>query len=277
MKRSALWKSLLVTLLVGFLITACNQSPAPLAQSNQNAAQPRRVVPNPIPITPDIIFQYTGNAFQGTPYPIRARIRNARGCVNTTWEVDAPDTLDTLIGTAGCDQEVTFGTAGIREVRVSTINWRGQTVSATLKLEVHTYPSIASAGFYYRKFVSTGVGSCQDFLLPNNSGSHFSEKACPLDSLAYRYFASAIVDNPTDEPLTYDWEIYVQKPNFGKHVFFQQLNSSQLRFEIPIFPATSLSVEYCGVTLNVNAPDPTRSKSMTVWIGQCILDQSLLN
>jgi hypothetical protein len=93
------------------------------------------------------------DARQGEPYAIAAQPADlnepdATGlCTRSRWTVTAPDTLS---GTSGCNQSVTFNGIGRRTVSVSTTDTEGLAVTTLLNVNVlppaaNPYPRISAA------------------------------------------------------------------------------------------------------------------------------------
>lgn len=236
---------------------------------------------NVVNTPPTLELQSTGDARQGEAFPITALITDINEadlgvlCTNTTWAVDAPDTL---LNAAGCLQKVTFGTTGSREVRVSTMDSEGVTVSKTLTLNVlpppeNPYPKITSTSLNSREFVfSGGFNFCTTKGVGIGTTIDLTQKGCeilpvPGQPEPNRYFVGAAIDNPTNEVLTYDWSLYVT--GLKEYILYSEPGSSKNSFELGAYGNSALTTTNCRVTLKVNAPDPARSKSLTVWTGNC--------
>jgi hypothetical protein len=234
---------------------------------------------NVVNTTPTLELQYVGDARQNEAFPITALITDINEadlgvlCANTTWAVDAPDTL---LSATGCLQKVTFGTTGNREVRVSTMDSEGVSVSQTLTLNVlpppeNPYPIITSTSLNSREYkLSGGFNFCVTKSIGTGTIIDLTQKGCVFsagDPLPNRYFVGAAIDNPTNEVLTYDWSLYVT--GLKEYVLYSELGSSKTLFELSGYGNTALTTTSCRVTLKVNAPDPARSKSQTVWTGNC--------
>lgn len=231
---------------------------------------------NPPPV---ITLYNSGDAHQGEPYSIAAVITDPneldpnRLCANTTWAVDAPDTN---LKATGCVQTVTFGTTGTREVRVSTTDSNGARVNQSLKLSVlppsaNPYPKITAVSVNSREDKISGVDKfCVVKTVSDGTTIDLTQKGCvitPGDPLPDRYFAGVAVDNPTAEPITYDWALTVFPQGVKKVLYTSPSNSSNL-FELPPYGNAYLTTSACHVMLRVNAPDPVRSKNWS-WVGTC--------
>jgi C1A family cysteine protease len=234
---------------------------------------------NVVNTTPTLELQYTGDARQNEAFPIAALITDineadlGKMCANTTWAVDAPDKL---LSATGCLQKVTFGTTGSREVRVSTVDNEGAMVSKTLSLNVlappeNPYPIITSTSLNSREYKLSGdFNFCVVKGVSIGTTINLTQKGCVFsagDPLPNRYFVGAAIDNPTNEVLTYDWSLYVTGSK--EYILYTELGSSKNSFELGGYGNNILTTTSCRVTLKVNAPDPARSKTLTVWTGNC--------
>ncbi|AZI44268.1 hypothetical protein EHF33_15365 [Deinococcus psychrotolerans] len=227
---------------------------------------------------PILTLTYTGDPHQGDPYSMAAVIKDSTEpaggdlCKFTTWKVDAPDTVAYA---PGCVVSVTFGAAGKRQVQVSTHNSYGAVTSQTVTLNVlppliNLNPEITLAGVYNGEDKSFGF--CAPSAVYVNNGAIIdltlrSGTYCPSRATS-PYFAEAAVHNPQNEVLSFDWKLIGQYD--GKDTVFADSNQQTFNLHGPgsgynAGPTTTA----CRVTLTVGAPDPSRSKSRTVWIGQC--------
>ncbi|WP_344983022.1 hypothetical protein [Deinococcus rubellus] len=221
---------------------------------------------------PVLSLKYTGDPHQGVEYAISATITDAdepsdpQQCGFTTWAVDAPDRL---LGTIGCNQTVVFGTTGARQVRVSTHDKYGSTDSRTVTLNVlpppvNPYPIIRPPGVYTQG--QDGNHVCQTYNLGADAVMQLDKLYCiPKDTAPN--WAQVVVENPQNEALTYAWKLYVTGDQ-GETVL-ESSNQAVFNMPDPYTPDTQSVTSRCRVTLMVNAPDPSRSKSLTVWYGYC--------
>ncbi|WP_425146058.1 hypothetical protein [Deinococcus sp.] len=231
-------------------------------------------VVNPPP--PVLYVKSLGDPHPGEAFLMSAAIvtpDNADLCGFTNWAVDAPDKLST---SGGCDVNVTFGTTGARHVTVSTHDRQGTVASQTVTLNVlptpaNPYPIIKTTGVYRR-----GGTYCNEYAISNGSTIDSSQTFCtPANTSAYT--AKAVIDNPTNEALTYKWQLIVtdasgnlggtNPPVPGQDYVLNQSSDPVLNLHdiYPSYPVTSP----CRVTLTLGAPDPSRSKTLTVWSGKC--------
>ncbi|GEM87870.1 C1 family peptidase [Meiothermus granaticius] len=245
-------------------------------------------VVNVINTPPTITLQYGGDANQGVAYPITALITDpnepdvTKLCTNTTWAVDAPDTLS---ASTGCQVQVTFGTTGWRQVRVSTTDSDGATASQTATLNVlpppvNPYPTVTDYGVYSREFTGSGqFRFCGSVKVAGGSTIILSDLGCTLriGPAPTRYYGGITVENPSNETLTYDWKLYVSGPGFDTLLRADTASSSNV-FDLYNVYNAGLGTDNCRVTVKVNAPDPSRSKGpFTVWSGRCTYYSFRLN
>lgn len=185
-------------------------------------------------------------------------------CNFTTWAVDAPDTLS---ATGGCDIKVKFGATGARQVRVSVHDSFGAVTNQTVTLTVlpppvNPYPVVKTSGVY-----TLGGTYCGEYAVTNGSTLDFrSSTSCTVNTP--RYTAKAVIDNPQNEALTYDWKFIVQYQ--GKDTVFSSSQTGTMVMNGAGGGFNNGAVTTpCRVTLTVGAPDPSRNKTLTVWSGLC--------
>jgi hypothetical protein len=248
---------------------------------------------------PDLTFANTGDPQQGENYSVAALITDVNEldartlCANTTWAVDAPDTLKS---TVGCLQKVKFATQGPRQVRVTTRDSYGAASSKILTLNVvappvNPYPRVTNTSLNSREIKNSGGADfCVTIPVPEGATINLSDKGClinptPGQPLPNRYFIGAAIENPSNEVLTYDWVLYapLSSPNYTGNIFDSNIASPNASFElfdpvggggIPNPP----DINNCTVTLKVNAPDSARSKGPnTEWTGKCRYSATRLN
>ena len=243
---------------------------------------------NVVNTPPAITLQNAGEAHQGEAYDLTALIKDineanaTKLCANTNWSVDAPDALSS---STGCQVKVTFGSTGNRQVRVTTQDSEGVTAAQTLNLNVlpppeNPYPRIVSAGVYSREFSGSGsFRSCSDRAVAGGATIDFREDGCTFSitqPAPKRYSAQVEVENPDGEALTFDWQVYVTVGD-NETVINTTLGSSAATFT-PYSPGNAIDVTNdCRIAATVNAPDPSRSKSLTVWTGKCTYYSTRLN
>ncbi|MFC4453935.1 C1 family peptidase [Deinococcus sonorensis] len=236
---------------------------------------------------PTLTLNASGDAHQNEAYPVTALVADpnetdaAALCARTTWSVDAPDTLP---ATTGCSQPITFRTLGARQVRVTTVDLEGLSASRTLTVNVlppsvNPYPRIVSSGVYSRQFITIGnFPFCGSPAVAPGNTIDLREKGCTLVSSQpdpTRYFGSVEVENPSGEALTYDWTLYVTD-NRGEVPLYRTVASTNTFQLYPYANAIDVT-NPCRVAVTVNAPDPARSKTQTVWSGRCTYYSTRLN
>jgi len=238
---------------------------------------------------PTVNLSYAGTAYVGVPFPITALVSDVNEtnasalCSRTTWTVDAPDTL---AATSGCAQQVTFGSTGSRQVRVRTVDLEGAVGVRTATLYVqptpeNPYPKVTSFGLYSRNSIFVGgtfIG-CSDVAVGAGATVDFRQDGCTLSIIGSppkRFSAAVVVENPDAEPLTYDWRTIVTVGGVDTTIN-TALGSASSTF-VPYSPGNAIEVTNdCRITLRVNAPDPARNKSLTVWAGRCTYYSTRIN
>jgi hypothetical protein len=238
---------------------------------------------------PDLTLENTGDPQQGENYAVAALITDVNEldartlCANTTWTVDAPDTLK---NTVGCLQKVKFATQGPRQVRVTTSDSYGAASSKILTLNVvappvNPYPRVTNSGVYARDWIGGGqvLRQCTDLSVNEGTTINLTDLGCNPSLFAPdrpRYFAQATIENPQNEALSYDWKLIASVPDAnnpgnppGEVLVYDKLASNTPTFELPDKGNNNLVTRACHIVLKVNAPDPLRSKNETVWAGKC--------
>jgi hypothetical protein len=251
------------------------------ARDSQGSSVAKSFSLNVINPPPVITLYNDGEASQGEAYSVAAIITDPneldpnRLCANTTWAVDAPDSL---LKTTGCLQTITFNTTGTREVRVSTTDSNGARVNQSLKLNVlpplvNPYPRITSVSLNSQEIKNSGGADfCVVKGVENNTTIDLADKGCIPDvsgALPWRYSAGAAIENPTGEPLTYEWTLYYTKQIDGViHISLVSFNPTfEISGLIPNIPQND--IDSCRVTLKVSALNPPRTRSKDVWVGTC--------
>lgn len=229
---------------------------------------------------PVLAVNAAGSPSQGEPYPITAAVRDINEsdttglCARTTWAVDAPDTLS---ATTGCRVTATFGATGSRSVRIATADTEGLTASTEYVVDVqpppeNPYPRVTSAGVYSRDIrrIEGQIIGCFDVAVTNGATIDFDAKGCTLNVGARppRYSAKLEVENPDGEALTYAWTVLVVN-GAKEEALYGTIRTTEPTF-VPTSPGnTAPTVADCRIAVTVNAPDPARNKSLTVWNGKC--------
>lgn len=252
------------------------------------------LVVNVVNTAPALSLSGSGVAYQGVAYPVTAVVSDlnesgaAKLCASTTWAADAPDTLAS--GT-GCLQTVTFGATGPRQVRVVTHDSDGASTARTLSVTVqpppvNPYPKISAAGVYARDFhnASGVLRGCYDTAVGVGASINLSDKGCTQlvvgtpPPAPQRYSGGVTVDNPSGEALTYDWTLYVTNPQTGaERVLESAIAQATPGFQLYSPYNAGTTTTPCRLSVRVNAPEASRSKSQTVWSGSCTYETFRLN
>ena len=225
---------------------------------------------------PVLAVQYFGDPRQGEEYAFAVIVsdpneRDLVGlCANTTWSVDAPDTVSSA---TGCLIRIRFATTGNRMVRLSTRDPQGASASRSLTVNVlppptNPFPRIKSAGAFSDEPLPS-LGTCRQVPVGLGALIDLRGRACTLfvGSGGNRYSVRLEVENPSGEPLTYDWQL--RSGANGENVLLEETASSFPDFILWNRAASAPVTDNCQVRVRVNAPDPTRSKTETVWTGRC--------
>jgi hypothetical protein len=191
--------------------------------------------------------------------------------------VSAPDGVSS--GT-GCLTTVTFGTAGARTVSVTTRDFDDRAGTASTTLSVlppldNPYPRLLSAVLQSRELVSPTLRFCTRREVPNDRLIDLRNAPCSdtiFNPPPSRYVAQATVQNPTGEPLAYDWTVTVRStlPGFPPLRQYTERTAAPEFNWLPVPVAAENTAYPCELRLTVVAPEPGRSKSRVVWSGPCI-------
>jgi hypothetical protein len=143
------------------------------------------------------------------------------------------------------------------------------------------YPQVTSYGVYARDalFADGIFIGCGDLAVAAGATVDFRQDGCTLAIIGAppkRFRAAVVVQNPDAEALTYDWRTIVRVG--GVDTTINTVVGSASATFVPYSPGNAIAVTNdCRVTVTVNAPDPTRSKSLTVWAGKCTYWSTVLN
>jgi hypothetical protein len=228
---------------------------------------------------PSVRIDFNGTPHQGEPFSLTANMMDINEtnattlCANAIWTVTAPDVLS---ATSGCQVKVTFGATGSRRVSVTTRDSEGLPASNSEGMRVFSVlPPLANP---YPRIVDFGVNSselngfgCYSVNVPSGSTIDLRENGCALGALPKpsHYFAAVALENPSNETLTFDWSL-IYTGNSGdflggsSHDRTFQLDRRTDGLNAVILP--------CRVVVKVNAPEASRSKMQTVWLGNCTYD-----
>ncbi len=219
---------------------------------------------------------YIGFAHSVTATPSDPNESGTAGlCSRMTWTVVAPDTVTG----SGCQAQVNFVAEGARTVTARTTDSEGQAASDVLVVNVqpagsNPYPQISAYRVYARDavYLNGQFLGCSDFTVSSGATIDLRNSGCVLagQNPTLRYRASVSVDNPYSEALTYTWQLLADHPGYGTEVVRLSSNDPSATFLL-FKPGTNTieEVASCRVLVTVNAPDPARSKSVTVWTGTC--------
>jgi Papain family cysteine protease len=238
---------------------------------------------NAVNTAPTLSLQFGATANQGVAFPITAIVGDINEpdpsalCNNTTWVVDAPDTLSS---TTGCSVSVTFSTIGSRQVRVSTRDREGLITSSTRSLAVQPPPANPNPTIGLTQIFARGATfPCGNTGVADGATIDLSQRACVAvgRSPLTRYFAQVLVGNPSNETLTYDWKLHVGS-GAGETVHIGNPISKLETFDLYTPFNAGETTSACRVTVTVNAPEASRSKGpITVWTGRCTYNTFRLN
>ena len=229
----------------------------------------------------------SGDARQGEPYAIAAQPADlnepdAAGlCTRARWTVTAPDTLS---GTSGCTQSVTFNATGPRTLSVSTTDREGLAVTTALTVDVlppaaNPYPRISTAQVLSRQPAGFS-NACLDVPVADGQTLDLRASGCIIsagDTPPPRYSARVEVDNPGAEALGYEWTLFVTSNGAETDLYGGPIGPAG-----PTVPLTSpggqnLVTHGCRLAVTVRAPQAERTKSRTVWSGNCTYEVGGVN
>jgi Papain family cysteine protease len=233
--------------------------------------------------TPPTITLTGGTPQQGVNFSVQALVNDinepdtAAMCDASVWSVDAPDAV---VGGGGCLRTIQFGASGNRQVRVTTFDTEGLRASAigtyaVSPAPVNPYPSITSFGVYSSEYRAASLGQtarCVSNPVANGLTVDLREAGCLLlAGPPPRYSASVVVDNPQNEVLSYDWTYSTYFTQSGPADAYNVTHTTTPSYTMTPVVFGFLDTAYrCDLVVRVNAPDPSRSKTQTVWSGKCI-------
>lgn len=247
------------------------------------------VVVNVINNPPVLKLQGSGTAAQGEDYALTALVSdrnesdNVALCARTQWNVSSPDTL---AGATGCSQVVRFGSTGPRTVTVTATDAEGLSVTERLTVDVQApppnpYPRIRSAELFARELVGVApFRRCGAAPVANGQRIDLRERGCitfdnePRPTL---FGARVDVENPANEPLTYEWNLVVMHDGIEGNVYGGPVDPGGSIVSLGS-PGNQSEVTYaCRLELKVRAPQPERDKTRVAWNGQCTYVAGRLN
>jgi hypothetical protein len=234
---------------------------------------------------PSVRFEAFGVPQQGEGFAVNAIVTDINEasaeamCAAMSWAVSEPDAI---VSGSGCTRVVRFGATGVREVRVATRDSEGRAASAIGNFNVapppvNPYPRIASFGAFARNDLRIGntVVGCRSEPVADNATIDLRQLGCRLAGVNVpdvpRYFAQLGLDNPDGEALTYDWTYAAYFPGAASPSRTLQTRTATPSHDMAGFIFGARDTPYaCTLDVRVNAPEPSRSKSLRVWSGRCV-------
>ncbi|HEX3142010.1 MAG TPA: hypothetical protein VHQ87_18280, partial [Rhizobacter sp.] len=234
---------------------------------------------------PSIRFETQGTPQQGESFVVNAVVTDinepnpAAICAAMNWAVSAPDAV---VSGSGCTRVLRFGATGAREVRVDTRDNEGREASAIGSFDVapppvNPYPRIASFGAYARndQRIEGNVVGCRSDAVGNNATIDLRQLGCRAAGVnvpdVTRYFSLLGVENPAAEALTYDWTYATYFPGAVSPSRTLVTRTATPSYDMSGFVFGARDTAYaCTLDVRVNAPEPSRSKSIRVWSGRCV-------
>ncbi len=257
---------------------------------NGTASSSATVNINVVNSPPVIKFVTSGLAYQGEAYPIALQLSDINEpdstqlCAVAHWTVNA---TDTITDHSGCAQTVTFASAGIHTVDVSTFDRETLTTTKTLQVDVqpapvNPFPRIKTANVKSSEFTSSGIFKfCSSVNVANGATINLRNLGCSLligQPAPPRYSVAVDVENPSNEMLAYEWNLYITGATGVEVNAFPGPFSTGSNTATLFSPGNQTQVtDFCRVTVDVKAPDPTRNKTQLVWSGMCTLLVGILN
>lgn len=247
-------KHVLLWLLVALVLTAC---PATLA-------------PDP---TPEPEPKPTIKSFTATPSKLPA----GGGSVTLAWDVVDAATL-LIDGGVGAVSGIST-TVDVTDDKTFTLTATNESGSITKSLTVtvdappqETYPLISNSGVF--SLESNNGTLCASVDVPVGSTIDLRDAGC--DGNPVRYSASVDVENPSGEVLTYTWTLFITDAG-EDFQYLATTGASDPLFNLPSIHNEGLGTFDCRIIVQVNASEPSRSKSRSVWQGKCTLNTFTLN
>lgn len=237
-----------------FLLTACPTASAP---------------------TPTPVSKPTISSFTATPPSLPA----GGGGVTLAWEVKDATTLsiDGGVGAVTGTSKAVNVTSSKTFMLTATNDSGSATQSVNVVVAqtpapVETYPRIKSVGVY--SLEAQNGAPCSPVPVSVGATLDLRDKGC--ENNAFRYTARVDVENPTAEALTYNWTLFITDQN-QDFQYLAATGSSEPSFTLHSIHNSGLGTFDCRVIVQVNAPDPSRSKSESVWQGKCMVNTFTLN
>ncbi len=232
--------------------------------------------------TPPLVgFETRPDAYVGEPHLITAVIIDPNEpdlgpvCASARWRVDPEHSLS---HTSGCQTYVEFSAIGRHEVSLEVTDRDGARTVAVLPLTVgpaptNPYPRVTNPGVF--AIFSAGPEGCRHQAQPFGGTIDLRQMGCtpnPGTPVPPRHYASVMVENPSGETLTYDWQLLTKlnHPGATWQVYDSVTGSSSARMPLRDRYTVTVMTAECRVLVTVKAPQASRNKSLVVWMGQCI-------
>jgi hypothetical protein len=231
--------------------------------------------PTPTPPTPSPVSSPTITRFTATPQSLPA----GGGSVTLEWEVKDATTLSidggvgAVTGTSKALNLTSSKTFTLTASNERGSAWQSLSVMvAETPAPAETYPRIKSVGVYSHE--AQNGSPCSP--VPVNVGATLDLRDKGCENNAFRYAARVEVENPSAEALTYNWTLFItdQDQDFP---YLTATGSDDPSFTLRNLHNAGEGTFDCRVIVQVNAPDPSRSKSQSVWQGKCTVNTFTLN
>ena len=237
-----------------FLLTAC----------------PAASTPTPTPPTP----KPTITSFTATPASLPA----GGGNVMLSWDVkDATSLLiDGGVGTVTGTSKTVNVTSNKTFVLTASNDNGSATQSVSVSVAetpppVETFPKIKNAGVFSSE---TNNGSCSSVAVSVGATLDLRNSGC--DGNPVRYLALIETENPSGETLTHTWTLFITEQD-QDFEYLAAIGSSDPSFALRSIYNAGEGTFDCRIIVQVNAPEPSRSKSLAVWQGKCTVNTFTLN
>ncbi|MBX3143526.1 MAG: hypothetical protein KF813_07215 [Trueperaceae bacterium] len=220
-------------------------------------------------------------AYVGEPYPVGADLYDKNEpdqlhmCSTARWSVGPGHTVSP---STGCLTTVTFSQTGSHALTLSVTDRDGATTTETTNVDVlpapaNPYPRITDPGVF--AILTNDVVGCFHSRRQNGTTIDLRQWGCnvnPMLPLPRRHYATISVENPSGETLSYDWRLFMKLDHAGAQwqLYDSAIGSSSSSFPLRDLNRVTAHTADCYVNVTVNAPQPGRSKTQTVWTGRCI-------
>lgn len=232
---------------------------------------------------PQVAVNFTGTPQQGEPFLVRAILTDinepdpATMCAVTQWVVAAPDTI---VSGEGCSRIIRFGAAGSRSLTVRTHDREGIEAARVTVFDVapppaNPYPRITDSGVFARNSVifNGQVSGCAFARIDTGTTIDLRDAGCALVGVPpVRYFGQVTLENPDAEALSYDWtySMYLTEGSVTPEAQVVSHTAAPTYDFEPVRLTVGAAPIRCTLAVRVNAPEPSRSKTLTIWSGRCI-------